>query len=99
MTSSRRSIVSIGRSSLHWPNEEEFPPQFIRAWSGSLRSLKRQVHIGGYLLGDEHASTTGYPEGDPLSVTALFILVWCFGWTLSERYHDVEFRAYADNWN
>ena len=73
------------------------PTPILTAWAGSLKSLRRQVQIGGYLYGEQHSSTTGYPEGDPLSVTALFILVWNFGWTLSEQFQDVEFRAYADN--
>ena len=73
------------------------PTPILTAWAGSLKSLRRQVQISGYLYGEQHSSTTGYPEGDPLSVTALFILVWNFGWTLSEQFQDVEFRAYADN--
>ena len=43
------------------------PTPILTAWAGSLQSLQRQVQIGGYLYGEQHSSTTGYPEGDPLS--------------------------------
>ena len=73
------------------------PPQLLTAWDGALTGLRRQIQIGGTLFGNQFASSTGYPEGDPLSVTALFMLVWNIGWTLRENFSDIEFRAYADN--
>ena len=44
----------------------------IRAWKGSLQGLTRSAVVGGCLFGSE-SSTTGFPEGDPLSVWAMFI--------------------------
>lgn len=38
------------------------PTPILTAWAGSLQSLQRQVQIGGYLYGEQHSSTTGYPE-------------------------------------
>ena len=48
------------------------PPQLLTAWNGALTGLRRQIQIGGTLFGNQHSSSTGCPEGDPLSVTALF---------------------------
>ena len=39
------------------------PTPILTAWAGSLKSLQRQVQIGGYLHGEQHSSSTGYPEG------------------------------------
>ena len=73
------------------------PSQILNAWSGALDGLQRQVQVIGFLSGNEQSSTTGFPEGDPLGVTALVILVWNFGAFLYENHQGVEFRAYADN--
>ena len=73
------------------------PIHVINAWSGALHGLHRQVQIHGFLFGEEQASSTGFLEGDPLSVAALFILVWNFGASLHRQHQEIEFRAQADN--
>ena len=79
------------------PQKGGIPSEIINPWSGALDGLQRQVQMNGFLFGNEQKSTTGFPEGDPLSVTALFILIWNFGAFLQESHPGIEFRAFADN--
>ena len=71
--------------------------EVIRAWDGSLRGLTRSAVVGGCIYGSE-SSTTGFPEGDPLSVWAMFIITWYIAWSIEQAFPMVDMRAFADNW-
>ena len=71
--------------------------EVIRAWGGSLRGLTRSAVVGGCIYGSE-SSTTGFPEGDPLSVWAMFIITWYIAWSIEQAFPTVDMRAFADNW-
>ena len=44
------------------------------------------------------SSATGFPEGDPLSVWAMYIITWYVAWSIEQAFPMVAMRAYADNW-
>ena len=71
--------------------------EIVRAWEGSLRGLTRSTVIGGCLFGSM-SSTTGFPEGDPLSVWAMYIITWYIAWSVEQAFPGVDMRAFADNW-
>ena len=73
------------------------PTKVIRASGGSLRGLTRPAVIGGCIYGSE-TSATGFPEGDPLSVWAMYIITWYIGWSIEQAFSMVNMRAFADNW-
>ena len=71
--------------------------EIIRAWSGSLSGFTRSAMVDGCIYGSE-SSTTGFPEGDPLSVWAMYIITWYVAWSIEQAFPMVTMRAYADNW-
>ena len=69
----------------------------IRAWKGSLQGLTRSAVVGGCFFGSEN-SAAGFPEGDPLSVWAMFIVTWFIAWSVEAAFPGIDMRAFADNW-
>eukprot|EP00438_Fugacium_kawagutii_P029358 Skav203293 [mRNA] locus=scaffold5484:137994:142763:+ [translate_table: standard] len=71
------------------------PVRIAEAWFRLLQSMKRSVKIAGS-SSPLWSSSTGIPEGDPISVPCMAIICWIF--------HQVAQRggsspwAYADNW-
>ena len=51
------------------------PERIIRPWSGFLARLHRRFQVHNQ-LSQAHLSNTGFPEGCPMSVTAMVILDW-----------------------
>ena len=74
-----------------------FCPKVLGAWFQALKQLVRSVLIDGFSYG--HASScTGIPEGDPLSVAAMFCLSFWFSRFTSSCSPNAIPACYADNW-
>lgn len=74
-----------------------FCPNVLRAWFQALKQLVRSVLIEGFSYG--HASScTGIPEGDPLSVAAMFCLSFWFSRFTGNCSPTAIPACYADNW-
>ena len=71
------------------------PSTVCTFWHRSLARVQRsfQIHQS---LGPELASSTGAPEGDPVSVLAMIAVCWMF---VSLLQGVVQPRAYVDNWS
>ena len=71
------------------------PPEWVTKWSQALKDLRRLWQISNSLSSPRH-STTGIPEGCPISCIAMVALssLWC---KLLRRHNTVP-SAYADNW-
>eukprot|EP00438_Fugacium_kawagutii_P015502 Skav201350 [mRNA] locus=scaffold2643:37261:41997:+ [translate_table: standard] len=74
-----------------------FPVTLVNAWFSALDNLTRRVLLGGYCYGSS-ASHTGVPEGDPLSVVAMYVMAWAFGQYMVSYHGDLVPATYADNW-
>eukprot|EP00438_Fugacium_kawagutii_P028727 Skav229627 [mRNA] locus=scaffold649:9656:14851:+ [translate_table: standard] len=74
-----------------------FPVTLITAWFSALDSMTRRVLLAGYCYGSS-ASHTGVPEGDPLSVVAMYVMAWAFGQYMVSYHGDLVPATYADNW-
>eukprot|EP00438_Fugacium_kawagutii_P017634 Skav235508 [mRNA] locus=scaffold625:506698:513465:- [translate_table: standard] len=74
-----------------------FPCQVVRAWFSALGSLTRRVLLGGYCFGSSQ-SHTGVPEGDPISVVAMFVMSLLFGYHVVTHSPRLLPSCYADNW-
>ena len=73
-----------------------FPGPILHAWKSALHSLGRTVLINGW-IGGFQVSSTGYPEGDPLSILAMYVMSWSAA-SFTMRAAPVLFSCYADNW-
>ena len=74
-----------------------FSKVVIEAWIASMKDLVRQPLVAGAVFG-ESSSTTGIPEGDPMSVLGMFALCCLFRDTVSEVDQCALVFSYADNW-
>ena len=68
----------------------------LRAWAGALTSMQRRFKIHNY-IGPPVFSTTGFAEGDALSVTAMLgANLACHAW-FRLRFPSVNLWTYVDN--
>ena len=72
------------------------PPQLVDCWMTALRDV-RQHPVFLNCLGPPMESSTGVPEGDPLSVVAMAAV--CFHAAHQPAALQVAFRTYVDNWS
>ena len=90
----RRPLVTAGM--LHFG----LPSNIVLAWMKALDGMERQILVAGCVYPaaeDLKKSTAGVPEGDPLSVVAMFCMCLFFArFVLGEA--DVVPVTYADNW-
>lgn len=73
------------------------PLQFVRAWHNSLASVQRHFIVQG-ACSDAVWSTTGYPEGDPLSVVAMVLVNIAMHSVLSKQCPTASVSTFVDNW-
>ena len=74
-----------------------FCPRVLRAWSAALDQMARSVLINGFSYG--HAlSSTGIPEGDPLSNAGMFCLSYWYSCFAQQQANEALAVTYADNW-
>ena len=77
-----------------------FDPGVTRMWLAALCQLQRTVLVGGYSY-SASGSTTGIPEGDPLSVVGMFAFknfAFVFYRRILRAQPAVVTATYADNW-
>ena len=74
-----------------------FPPGVINAWFASMKGLCRQALVAGAVHGSA-VSTTGIPEGDPLSILGMFSLCCLFRAVVGQQDSLAVPFSYADNW-
>lgn len=72
----------------------------VQAWLRGLDGMERHLLVAGSVYGADaghRASTAGVPEGDPLSVVAMYCMCWFFTlWMQASA--NVMTLTYADNW-
>ncbi len=71
-------------------------PGILRAWQGAIQSIRRRFFVRmqpsqGVL------SFTGFPEGDPLSVTAMALANIVVHSLMENRHPHIELQTYVDN--
>lgn len=74
-----------------------FDPQVLDAWLAALTQMHRTVFFQG-AVHQSVASTTGVPEGDPLSVIAMFRLCHVSTGVVTTSSPALRPITYADNW-
>ena len=70
------------------------PPEWINTWFGHLKNVGRRFQIQGH-LSEPLFSTTGFPEGDPLSIIAMLAICFVFDWHLIQE--QATTTCFADN--
>eukprot|EP00438_Fugacium_kawagutii_P016749 Skav228882 [mRNA] locus=scaffold2395:202260:205295:+ [translate_table: standard] len=73
-----------------------FDPTTLRTWSHQLSGLERTLYLESCVYGSS-TSSTGVPEGDPLSVVAMFCMSLAFAFYVSEHSPLLPL-AFADSW-
>ena len=76
------------------------PHDIVSAWMNALHGMERQILVAGCVYPAAESlkwSTAGVPEGDPLSVVAMFCLCLFFARYVTAK-EDVTPVTYADNW-
>ena len=76
------------------------PANIISAWMSALDCMERQILVAGCVYQAPvhlRRSTAGVPEGDPLSVVAMFCMCLFFAKFVNKN-DDVAPVTYADNW-
>ena len=73
------------------------PPAILSAWEGAMVGINRRCIISGSIHLQAN-STTGFPEGCPLSVSAMLFITWAFALTIKNGVVGVLPFTFADNW-
>ena len=74
-----------------------FSEKIVDAWFAALCGMERQVLVGGAVYGS-NVATTGVPEGDPMSVVAMFTFALFFRDVVRSMNVSVLPITFADNW-
>ena len=74
-----------------------FPVIVVQAWFASMKGLTRQPLVAGSVFGSS-SSTTGIPEGDPISILGMFSLCCLFREVVRTQEPLAVPFSYADNW-
>ena len=73
------------------------PLPLINTWHAAVAGVRRHFVVDG-ATGPPLSSTTGFPEGDPLSVVAMFLLNVAFHQYMDHSLDTVTTWSYVDNW-
>ena len=73
------------------------PIKLINAWHAAVSGVQRHFVVDG-ATGPPLSSTTGFPEGDPLSVVAMFLLNIAFHCFMDSSLGTTTTWSYVDNW-
>ena len=77
-TDLKRAFNHIGRSQVFMIAERiGMPSSLLLPWQKFLRTFVRRFDIHGS-LGEEIPSSSGFPEGCPLSIVAMLTVNWCY---------------------
>ena len=73
------------------------PQEFVRAWHNSLANIRRHFIVQGS-CSDAVWSTTGHPEGDPLSVVSMVVVNLALHSFLHDQCLEAQVSTFVDNW-
>ena len=73
------------------------PLHFVQAWHHALSKVQRHFIVQGACSGPLW-STTGYPEGDPLSVVAMVLVNLSMHNFVSNQVPVAQISTFVDNW-
>ena len=73
------------------------PLPLIQTWHAAVTGVQRHFVVEG-ATGPPLSSTTGFPEGDPLSVVAMFLLNVAFHQFMDSSLDSITTWSYVDNW-
>ena len=80
----------------HIARQLRIPEQILRPWFSAITGLERRFVINGG-TGPALRATTGFPEGDPLSVTSMYMVnIALFAW-LHHATPQVQLWSFVDN--
>ena len=71
------------------------PPDLAKCWVSTLNRLERSASFSR-CISQPQLSSTGAPEGNPLSVPAIIAICWILHQVLAE--FSVEAALFVDNW-
>ena len=73
------------------------PHFFTSCWLRALNSMERRFVINGH-AGNCISSSCGYPEGDPLSVCAMFLVNIALHSVVSAKQNTIQTWTFGDDW-
>eukprot|EP00435_Cladocopium_sp_Y103_P032314 s106_g8.t1 len=93
----RRAFNHIGRRQIfHMGAHLGLPLSLLNAWRKFLGSFVRRFDLRG-CVGDEIASDSGFPEGDPLSIIAMLVVNWGYHVYMHQFVPRVQAYSFVDN--
>ena len=96
-TDLKRAFNNIGRKQvLMTAKHVGFPQQLLRPWTKFLHQVIRRFDVQG-CIGDELESTSGFPEGCPLSILAMLNVNWCYHVYMKAFCPKVTAYSFVDN--
>ena len=96
-TDLRRAFNNIGRPQVFLvATQLGLPQQLLRPWEKFLNQFVRRFDIHG-CLGQEVHSTSGFPEGCPLSILAMLNVNWCYHVYMRAFCPQVTAYSFVDN--
>eukprot|EP00438_Fugacium_kawagutii_P025977 Skav226705 [mRNA] locus=scaffold3811:49529:53953:- [translate_table: standard] len=72
-------------------------PVFMRTWIQNLRFVERRFVVRG-ACSEEHLSSSGFPEGDPLSVVGMMVVNIAMHKIVEGKSPSCRVHTFVDNW-
>ena len=96
-TDLQKAFNNIGRKQVwHLAQHMGLPDSLLTPWKSFLHGFERRFDIHG-CFGDAMVSTSGYPEGDPLSIVAMLIVDWSYHLYMRQFAPQVSHYSFVDN--
>ena len=96
-TDLQRAFNCIGRKQVFMIAEKlGIPGKLLNPWKRFLSTFKRRFEIRG-TVGEPMASTSGFPEGCPLSIVAMLCVNWSYHIYMKAFAPDVTAYSFVDN--
>eukprot|EP00435_Cladocopium_sp_Y103_P020606 s10_g5.t1 len=73
------------------------PRAFLKTWHRAIEGISRRFVVAGAVSPPAYACT-GYPEGDPLSVVAMFLLNLAMHHFVERAVQPIRVLSFVDNW-
>ena len=96
-TDLKKAFNHIGRKQVfHVAERLGLPSTLLNPWKKFLASFVRRFDIRG-CLGDELQSSSGFPEGDPLSIISMLCVNWSYHIYMQHFCPKVQSYSFVDN--
>lgn len=96
-TDLKRAFNNIGRQQVFFvANRLGLPQQLLRPWQKFLNQMVRRFDVNS-IIGDGMQSSSGFPEGCPLSILAMLNVNWCFHIYMKTFCPNVVAYSFVDN--